>query len=117
MKTNFLKTAVCHSHFQSSNTRAKTVFLDRKTMLELGYSDSRGYAEVSRLLLKYFGVEFKDVRYAFGENYSRKEWFAVKWTMGMDFPNLPYVIDGDFKISQVSHYSSILTYLLTHLLT
>jgi len=76
-------------------------------MLELGYTDSHGYAEVCRLLLRYFEVEFKDVRYAFGENNAKKEWFAVKWTMGMDFPNLPYLVDGDFKISQVSFLISI----------
>jgi len=34
-------------------------------------------------------------------------WFAEKSTLGMDLPNLPYIIDGDFKLSEdaaVMHY-------------
>ena len=71
-------------------------------MLQLGYWDIRGYGEPSRLILKYFGVEFNDVRYGFGENNDRKPWLDVKFKLGLDFPNLPYLIDGDFKITQVS---------------
>jgi len=68
----------------------------------LGYWDIRGLAEPIRLLLNYSGTEFKDERYEVGDapDYNRDCWFSVKFTLGLDFPNLPYFIDGDVKISQ-----------------
>ncbi|KAM7539374.1 hypothetical protein Aperf_G00000053357 [Anoplocephala perfoliata] len=61
----------------------------------LAYWDIRGRAEVCRLLLRYCGVEFKDKRYA-----TPSYWFSTKFNLGLDFPNLPYYIDGDFKLTQ-----------------
>ena len=29
-----------------------------------------------------------------------KGWFDVKYNLGMEFPNLPYLFDGDLKISE-----------------
>ncbi|XP_067025585.1 glutathione S-transferase Mu 3-like [Acropora muricata] len=68
----------------------------------LGYWDIRGLAESIRLLLHYTGTEFKDERYECGDapDYNRDSWFSVKFTLGLDFPNLPYYIDGDIKITQ-----------------
>ncbi|CAH3186664.1 unnamed protein product [Porites lobata] len=68
----------------------------------LGYWDIRGLAEPIRLLLHYTGTEFKDERYECGDapDYNRDCWFSVKFTLGLDFPNLPYYIDGDIKITQ-----------------
>nr|KAG5711305.1 hypothetical protein BaRGS_006002 [Batillaria attramentaria] len=55
-----------------------------------------------RLLLNYVGEEFEDVQYEQGDapEYSREAWLKVKPTLGLDFPNLPYYIDGDIKITQ-----------------
>lgn len=72
--------------------------------LKLGYWNIRGYAEAIRNLLRYAQVPFEDVRYEFGTGDAfptRDLWFAEKFTLGLDFPNVPYLIDGDFKISQV----------------
>ncbi|VDM31431.1 unnamed protein product [Hydatigera taeniaeformis] len=68
----------------------------------LGYWDIRGLAEQSRLLLKYLGVEYNDKRYKVGPapTYDRSEWLSEKFSLGLDFPNLPYYIDGDFKLTQ-----------------
>ena len=30
----------------------------------------------------------------------KSAWLDVKFTLGLDFPNLPYVIDGDYKITE-----------------
>lgn len=35
-----------------------------------------------------------------GPNFSKDAWFKVKPTLPVDFPNLPYLYDGDVKISQ-----------------
>ena len=64
--------------------------------LTLGYWDIRGLGEPSRLLLRFTGSEWEDKRHPleFGA------WMAVKFNLGLDFPNLPYLIDGDLKVSQ-----------------
>ncbi|XP_078342174.1 glutathione S-transferase Mu 1-like [Oculina patagonica] len=68
----------------------------------LGYWDIRGLAEPIRLLLHYTETEFKDELYEVGDapDFSREAWTSVKYTLGLDFPNLPYYLDGDTKISQ-----------------
>ncbi|KAM7539430.1 hypothetical protein Aperf_G00000056367 [Anoplocephala perfoliata] len=62
----------------------------------LGYFNIRGLAEHIRMLLHYLGVKYED------KIYNREEWFAEKFKLGMDFPNVPYYIDGDFKVTQTS---------------
>jgi glutathione S-transferase len=73
----------------------------------LGYWDARGLAEPIRYLLKYAGIEFNDKRYEFGEGTTiqdiesiRKNWTQIKLTLGLDFPNLPFYIDGNVKLTQ-----------------
>lgn len=70
----------------------------------LGYWDLRGLASTIRNLLYYKEVEFEDKLYQIGpaHEYDGADWFAVKPTLGLDFPNLPYYIDGDIKLSQVN---------------
>lgn len=70
--------------------------------VQLGYWKIRGLAQPIRLLLKYVGQDFEDVQYEQGDGpeFSRAKWLSVKPTMGLDFPNLPYLIDGDIKITQ-----------------
>ena len=61
-----------------------------------GYWGIRGAGQVSRLLLAYSGLEWEDVKYV-----DREKWMNDdKVNLGFDFPNLPYIIDGDFKFSE-----------------
>lgn len=68
----------------------------------LGYWDIRGLAEYIRYLLAYAGVKYEDKRYGFGPGpvYTRDEWLADKPNLGLDFPNLPYYLDGDVRLTQ-----------------
>ena len=51
---------------------------------------------VNRNLLTYAQVDFEDKRYGTPGN----DWAADKNNLGMDYPNLPHIIDGDFKITE-----------------
>lgn len=69
---------------------------------KLGYWKIRGLAQPIRLLLAYTETEYEDVKYEAGgpPDYDRSAWYSVKETLGLAFPNLPYYIDGDIKITQ-----------------
>ncbi|XP_074652884.1 glutathione S-transferase Mu 3-like [Tubulanus polymorphus] len=73
---------------------------DKKPIL--CYWDIRGLAQPIRFLLAYCGIEFTDKKLECGEapDYNKDCWFNVKYSLGLDFPNLPYYIDGDVKITQ-----------------
>lgn len=63
-----------------------------------GYWGIRGAGQVSRHLLAYCGARWKDQRY-----YSPEEWFDQDMKkLGIPCANLPYLIDGDFKLTQSS---------------
>jgi len=68
----------------------------------LGYWNIRGLAQPIRLLLAYSGTEYEDKRYVLGAapEFDRTEWLNDKQTLGLDFPNLPYYLDGDLKLTQ-----------------
>jgi len=69
----------------------------------LGYWSLRGLAEPLRYVLHYTGTAFEDKQYDIvGEapNYSREMWLADKPNLGLEFPNLPYYIDGDLKLTE-----------------
>jgi len=70
----------------------------------LGYWDIRGLAAPLRYLLAYAGEDYEDERYAVGPppEYSRDKWFSVKFTLGLDFPNLPYYMDGKVKLTETN---------------
>ncbi|KAL4489785.1 hypothetical protein ABPG72_022425 [Tetrahymena utriculariae] len=66
-------------------------------MIVLGYWNLRGYAQSIRLLLEYLQVEYKDKIY----HENGDEWFNVdKKELKTDFPNLPYLIDGDIVVTE-----------------
>ena len=69
---------------------------------KLGYWKIRGLAQQIRYVHVYLGVDFEDVMYETGDapDFSRQDWLDIKPTLGFDFPNLPYYIDGDFKITE-----------------
>jgi len=71
---------------------------------QLGYWDIRGLAAPLRYMLAYAGEDFEDVRYSVGPapQYSREGWFKVKFTLGLDFPNLPYYIDDKVKLTETN---------------
>jgi len=68
----------------------------------LGYWDIRGLAQPIRLLLAHTESDWEDKLYACGSapDFSREEWLKEKFSFGFDFPNLPYLIDGNVKITQ-----------------
>ncbi|XP_073906912.1 glutathione S-transferase Mu 7 [Castor canadensis] len=70
--------------------------------LTLGYWDIRGLAHAIRLLLEYTDTNYEEKRYTMGDapDYDRSQWLSEKFTLGLDFPNLPYLIDGARKITQ-----------------
>jgi len=62
----------------------------------LGYWGLRGRAQVPRLLLAYTGINFTNKTYT-----SPEQWFGGdKQKLGLDFPNIPYLIDGKLKITE-----------------
>lgn len=75
------------------------------TELQLGYWNIRGLAQPIRFLLEFTGAKWTDVLYCqAGPNdpvpFDKSCWYNVKETIGLDFPNLPYMIDGDVKMTQ-----------------
>jgi len=68
----------------------------------LAYWDIRGFAEPCRLLLEYGGIEYDEKKYVQGDGpeFSRTDWTDVKFTLGLAFPNLPYYIEGDLKLTE-----------------
>jgi len=82
--------------------------------MKLGYWKIRGLVEPMRMLLRYSGIDYEEVVYEQGDapNFDKSVWFDVKFTLGLDFPNLPYLIDGDVKLTQsisILHYLSAKT--------
>ena len=69
---------------------------------KFGYWYIRGLAQAQRTLLHYTNTPYEEVTYLQGDGpeFSRQEWLDVKFTLDLDFPNLPYYIDGDFKITE-----------------
>jgi len=67
-------------------------------MMLLAYWDLRGLVEPIRLMLEYCGVEYE--MKVFKQADGREPWLQVKNTIGMDYPNLPYLVDGDVKMSE-----------------
>ncbi|KAK7135817.1 hypothetical protein R3I94_014479 [Phoxinus phoxinus] len=70
--------------------------------MKLAYWDIRGLAQPIRLLLEYTGTKYEEKFYSCGDapNYDKSCWFNEKEKLGIDFPNLPYLEDGDTKVVQ-----------------
>ncbi len=66
--------------------------------IKFAYWGTRGKGQVSRLLLAYTGLAWEDASYT-----DHNQWFGNdKQKLGFDFPNLPYLIDGDLKLTESS---------------
>ena len=48
------------------------------------------------------GAEYEMIEYECtdGPEFSREAWFGVKNNLGLDLPNLPYLVEGDFKLTE-----------------
>uniref|UniRef100_A0A6G1SAG8 Glutathione S-transferase n=1 Tax=Aceria tosichella TaxID=561515 RepID=A0A6G1SAG8_9ACAR len=68
----------------------------------LGYWKIRGLATPIRLLLEQAGADYEEKLYECGPppDFDRSSWLNEKFTLGLDFPNLPYYMDDDVKLSQ-----------------
>jgi len=64
--------------------------------VKLAYWGIRGLAQVPRLLLSFSGVEFEDYTYTVGDKWFKED----KLHLGLDFPNLPYLVDGEYNITE-----------------
>ena len=71
---------------------------------QLGYWKIRGLAQPARYLLAYAGVEYENVMYELGDgpHYRKDSWLEAKQTLSLNFPNLPYMIDGKVRITESS---------------
>uniref|UniRef100_G1QFA6 Glutathione S-transferase n=2 Tax=Myotis lucifugus TaxID=59463 RepID=G1QFA6_MYOLU len=78
--------------------------------MTLGYWDIRGLAHAIRLLLEYTDSNYEEKKYTMGDapDYDRSQWLSEKFKLGLDFPNLPYLIDGAHRLTQSN---AILRYL------
>jgi len=63
--------------------------------LQLCYWDLRGLGEPIRLMLEYIGADYENQHPT-----SPADWFAKKHHLNLKYPNLPYLVDGDVRISQ-----------------
>ena len=84
------------------------------SQIKLGYWKIRGLAEPLRMMLHYAEMEFEDVLYECGDapDFDKSCWFDIKFDLGLDFPNLPYLFDGDVKLTQslpILHYLAMKT--------
>jgi glutathione S-transferase len=76
---------------------------EKEMPLTIGYWKIRGLASNIRFQLAYSGItDYNMVEYEQGDgpNFDGSAWFGVKPTLGLDFPNIPYLIDGDFKMTE-----------------
>ena len=59
------------------------------------------HQSIVRLLLAYTGTKFVDTKYQVtgtAPNFDKSCWFDIKFSLGLDFPNLPYFKDGQVTI-------------------
>ena len=71
--------------------------------LKFGYWKIRGLASNIRYQLAYSGVnDYEMIEYEQGDapDFNSACWFDVKPTLGLAFPNLPYLIDGDHSMTE-----------------
>jgi len=61
----------------------------------LGYWHIRGFGQPIRFLLAYLGVDYEDKLYS-----SLADWSADKFNLGLDFPNVPYWVEGDIRLTE-----------------
>lgn len=75
---------------------------DMSTTPELGYWNIRGFGASIRHLFSHLGVNYTYTGYNAGPepDFNRDEWMNVKFTLGFEYPNLPYLKDGETKLTE-----------------
>ena len=68
----------------------------------LGYWRIRGLAQAIRYLLAYCAVDYEDKLYEQANDFNKECWFREKFTLNLDFPNLPYFLDDDVLLTETS---------------
>jgi glutathione S-transferase len=64
-------------------------------MITLGYWAVRGRGQVLRFLLDYTKANWQETTYV-----EDPKWFDEdKYKLGLHFPNIPYLIDGDVRLT------------------
>ena len=68
----------------------------------IGYWQIHGLGELAKLIMEFSGKPYQMQYFKNGPppEFCPGSWLKVRETLGLDFPNLPYVIDGDLKISE-----------------
>lgn len=78
----------------------------------LGYWKIRGFGQPIRLMFAYTETELEEKVYNYGPREKKpyyhwpppevfnSDWYKERNSLGLAFPNLPYYIEGDLKISQ-----------------
>ena len=80
----------------------------------IGYWKIRGLAQPIRYLLEHVEHPWEDVTYEQTDapNYSIECWTSVKGTLGLEFPNIPYLIDDNHDV-KITDTLAIMTYICT----
>eukprot|EP01069_Polyplicarium_translucidae_P012430 Polyplicarium_translucidae@DN5195_c0_g1_i1.p1 len=74
-----------------------------ESVVQIGYWKIRGLAQPIRYVLEHLEVPYEERMFNKRKTTSGwdiSEWTDVKFKLGLDFPNLPYMIDGDIKLTQ-----------------
>lgn len=102
IRKNFEALPEIKAYYQTNNA-IKSPFLPpfaplnpKFNRVKLAYWGLRGRGQIPRLLLAFCGIEFEDYHYT-----NKEKWFGEdKHTLGLSFPNLPYLVDGDFNVTE-----------------
>ncbi|CAG0900667.1 unnamed protein product, partial [Cyprideis torosa] len=66
--------------------------------LRLGYWQMRGWANPIQFMLEVAEIPYEVKRYPC--TLEGVEWKKDKFNLGLDFPNIPYIIDGDVRLTE-----------------
>ena len=81
--------------------------MGQENQVTYAYWDFRGLGQVGRQLLIYTGADWENKQYDFSK---QADWFEKdKKDLGLDFPNLPYIIDGDIKVTE---FDAVVQYII-----
>ena len=78
----------------------------------LGYWAIRGLGSQIRYQLVYLGVDYQEDSYEQGDapDFSRAQWLSKKDSLGLQFPNLPYFLDGNMKVTEAMPIMKYISY-------
>jgi len=72
----------------------------KEEVVRIGYWKIRGLVSPIHYICEYLSVPYERVDYEQGDDLSREVWLSVKHSLGLDFPNLPYLIHGNVKLTE-----------------